>query len=306
MAAFAHHLCTSTAISSCPGWMPPTRQRVTALRSGGSGSSSGSGGGSRQCGRVAGVARGSSSSEAADTGSSSSDAQKPKRQRRRSVGGSGLRREDLAFFIARSDLTWEQPWGFEQSAALAELALRQQGVAALDDDAVAASGTADAAQHVQARFTVQLPGGLGALVVRGSVEASIPLRCEFCGDAFQAAVAEPFEGVIHLEGASAVLNNADVSSGGAELALAANELIMEADANLCDITPLIADAIVGSLPTVCLCGGASCRQHAGREVVWSATPPAAAAGMAATSPFAKLLAGGGQAVPKKGRNKSNK
>ena len=109
------------------------------------------------------------------------------RQQRRSK--SGLRREDLPFFIARSDLTWAQPWRFQQAASLAELRLRSQGLAALDDAAAAAEG-----RTAEASFVVQLPSGLGALVVTGSVQAAVPLRCEFCGEAFETAVAERFDG----------------------------------------------------------------------------------------------------------------
>lgn len=50
-------------------------------------------------------------------------------------------------------------------------------------------------------------------------------------------------------------------------------------------------AAPAQLPTVCLCGGRSCKQHEGKEVAWTSFTPAAPA--AAASPFAKLLAGGG-------------
>lgn len=119
----------------------------------------------------------------------------------------------------------------------------------------------------------------------------------------------PTAGVIHFEGVSASLAALGAGSGspgggggggGAEVAaeLAANELVFQAESNLCDITPLVTDAIVGSLPTVCLCGGSTCRQHAGREVAWSSSPQSGAP--AAASPFAKLLAG---KQPKKGRQR---
>ena len=152
--------------------------------------------------------------------------------------------------------------------------MRQQGVSGLDDTAAAAAAAGGGQQHAAANFRVQLPLGLGALLVTGRVQAAVPLRCEFCGDGFQAAVDEPFDAVIHLG-----------APPPGQLELGANELVFGDDDNLCDITALVTDAIVASLPTVCLCGGGSCRQHAGREVVWASTPAAPASG----SPFAKLL-----------------
>lgn len=108
---------------------------------------------------------------------------------------------------------------------------------------------------------------------------SLPLRCEFCGEPFERVLqAVPFDAVVYL------------GDSGAELA--ANELLFDLDLGFVDITPVVCDALLGSLPTVCLCGGASCAQHAGQEVAW--TVPAAAPA-AASSPFAKLLAGGGGA-----------
>lgn len=110
--------------------------------------------------------------------------------------------------------------------------------------------------------------------------------------------------MIHFEGASAALADAAARGGDASEALAANELVFGAEANLVDITPLICDAILASLPTVCLCGGASCRQHAGRQVVWSSSPAAGTGGSAAASPFAKLLGNAGtQTKKKKGKGK---
>ncbi|KAL4458225.1 hypothetical protein ABPG75_013090 [Micractinium tetrahymenae] len=254
----------------------PQRRHVCAAAAGTNNDSSSAGSGSGGGGST--------------TGSNSSSS--PRRQR------TGLRREDLAFFIARSDLTWAQPWRFQQAAALSELQLRAQGLAALDDAAAA-----DAGRSASASFVVQLPSGLGALVVAGGVEAAVPLRCEFCGDPFEVAVAERFDGVIHFEGASAALADAAARGGDASQVLGANELVFEAEANLVDITPLICDAILAALPTVCLCGGASCRQHAGRQVVWSSSPAAGAGGGAAASPFARLLAGGAQPKKKKGKGK---
>ena len=77
----------------------------------------------------------------------------------------------------------------------------------------------------------------------------------------------PAAGVIHFEGASAALADAAARGGDASEALAANELVFGAEANLVDITPLICDAILASLPTVCLCGGAACRAAGGVVVV---------------------------------------
>lgn len=76
--------------------------------------------------------------------------------------------------------------------------------------------------------------------------------------------------------------------------------------DLCDLTPLVADALMSELPTVCLCGGRSCRQHEGRQPVWTSSTPEAAGSpgaAAATSPFAQQLlkARGG-----KGGNKKRK
>lgn len=105
---------------------------------------------------------------------------------------------------------------------------------------------------------------------------TLPLRCEFCSEAFEQQASVPFDAVIYLG-----------ESGGE---LAANELEFDLELGFVDITPIVTDALLGSLPTVCLCGGSSCAQHAGKEVAWTA--PAAAA-PAAASPFAKLLAGGG-------------
>lgn len=93
-------------------------------------------------------------------------------------------------------------------------------------------------------------------------------------------LSERLDGVVHMEGCAAT----------GEDSLGANELVFGAEANLCDITPLINDAIMAALPTVCLCGGSSCLHHAGREVVWSTAPQVPPA---AASPFAKLRSGGG-------------
>lgn len=193
------------------------------------------------------------------------------RQRRR------RRREDLPFFIARSDLTWNPPWCFEQSAALSELQLRQQGVSGLDGAAAAAPEC-----HATATFQVELPAGLGALVVRGTVAADVPLRCEMCSEPFQASLdGVAFDAVVLLEAGGA--------SGRDEQREAdLDEMVFNLNENLCDITPLVSDAIVSSLPSVCLCGGGSCRQHEGREVVWRSTSSTAPS--PATSLFGKLLA----------------
>ncbi len=109
--------------------------------------------------------------------------------------------------------------------------------------------------------------------------------------------------MIHFEGASPALADGLAHGGDATEALGANELVFQAEANLVDITPLICDAIVASLPTVCLCGGASCKQHAGRPVVWSSSTTAGTGAAFSASPFAKLLANAG-AQPKKKRGKS--
>lgn len=111
--------------------------------------------------------------------------------------------------------------------------------------------------------------------------------------------------MIHFEGASAALADAAARGGDAREALAANELVFEAEANLVDITPLICDAIVASLPTVCLCGGTSCRQHAGRRVAWSSSP-VTDGGAASGSPFAKLLANAGKQQQQKKKKKREK
>lgn len=201
-----------------------------------------------------------------------------------------------------------------QSATLPELHLREQGLSALDDAAAAAPERPPAV----ASFRVQLPTGLGALVVDGTATAvsqncyqplrhassaiqpplaatpqapvqpsgcprpplpalqALPLRCDFCNEPFEQQAAVPFDAVIYLG-----------NSGGE---LGANELTFDLELGFVDITPVVLDALLGSLPTVCYCGGASCLQHAGKEVAWTAPAPAAPA---AASPFAKLLAGGG-------------
>jgi uncharacterized metal-binding protein YceD (DUF177 family) len=186
-----------------------------------------------------------------------------------------LQREDLPFFIARADLSWKQPWRFEQTAPLAELQLRGQGVAGLDDTAAAAANT----PHASARFKVQAPQGLGALVLAGEAQAAVPLRCELCGTGFITEVREPFDAVVYIGD----------GSGGDGSAVGGGEVAFGLDDQFCDITPLVVDAIVAALPSVCQCGGGSCLQHAGREVVWVSTPAADAP--PASSPFAKLLSG---------------
>lgn len=224
-----------------------------------------------------------------------------------------------------------------QSASLRELRLREQGLAALDDAAAAAPEQAPAT----ATWRVQLPTGLGALVVDGTVTVvsrptcvlwscclalpldrssscchgtassmscitamlepnrpmlhpptpqSLPLRCEFCGEPFERALqAVPFDAVVYL------------GDSGSELA--ANELLFEMDQGFVDLTPVVCDSLLGSLPTVCLCGGASCAQHAGKEVGWTAP---AAAPAAASSPFAKLLAAKGGAGGSNGSGSGKK
>lgn len=164
------------------------------------------------------AAQGSSGSSGGTGGGDGS--QRPRRR-----GKTGRKREDFAFCISRADLSWEQPWLFEQvqgavawagrrlswaqvmgrlqpcmesaccppvwplanighasfaahpspstptpasqSAALPELHLREQGLAALDDAAAAAAERPPAT----ASFRVQLPTGLGALVVDGTATA---------------------------------------------------------------------------------------------------------------------------------------
>ena len=112
-----------------------------------------------------------------------------------------------------------------------------------------------------------------------STQQALPLRCEFCGEPFERALqAVPFDAVVYL--------------GDSGTELAANELLFDLDSGFVDLSPVVCDALLGSLPTVCLCGGASCVQHTGKEVGWTAP---AAAPAAASSPFAKLLAAKGGA-----------
>jgi uncharacterized metal-binding protein YceD (DUF177 family) len=196
-------------------------------------------------------------------------------QRHRRARRAGGRREDLPFFVARSDLTWEQPWRFEQSSPLADLRLRSQGVLGLDDAAAAS-----ASRLATARFKVELPTGISALVVTGHVAADIPLRCELCGEAFDTCLDEvPFDAVLLLEAGSAAAGG---GGSGQRRDLAANELVFPLEDSLCDITPLVTDALLASLPSVCLCGGGSCKQHAGREVAWRSSSQSGAS----SSPFA--------------------
>lgn len=206
----------------------------------------------------------------------------------------------------------------------------------MDDAAAAAPERAPAT----ATWRVQLPTGLGALVVDGTVTAvssppgvalscfpclrwscrrtaaatscclkavlapyrplphpptpqSLPLRCEFCGEPFERALqGVPFDAVVYL------------GDSGSELA--ANELVWgdgDPDLGFVDLTPVVCDSLLGSLPTVCLCGGASCAQHAGKEVGWTAP---AAAPAAASSPFAKLLAAKGGAADSSGSGSGKK
>lgn len=200
--------------------------------------------------------------------------QQQQQQRRRRAKKSGQRRQDFQFFIARSDLTFAQPWWFEQTSPLADLQLRAQGVLGLDDNAAAS-----ASRQATARFKVELPTGLSVLVVTGHVDADIPLRCELCGEAFEACLdAVPFDAVLLLEAGSAA---AAGNGGGVQPDLAANEIVFRLDDSLCDLTPIITDAMLTSLPSVCLCGGGSCKQHAGQEVTWRSSPSAPS-----SSPFA--------------------
>ena len=78
------------------------------------------------------------SSDAADIGesssssSSSSSSQQRTPRRRRKVG---KRREDYAFVISRADLTWEQPWMFEQASRCAGCRLDQGGTMSVGESA---------------------------------------------------------------------------------------------------------------------------------------------------------------------------
>jgi uncharacterized metal-binding protein YceD (DUF177 family) len=200
-----------------------------------------------------------------------------KQERHLRKKASGLRREDIPFCVARSDLTWRQPWRFEQSSLLRDLALEQQGVSALDCEAAASPEL-----WATATFKVESPTGLGALLVTGKVSTEVPLRCESCDKEYiDSLQAVPFDAVLLLlEGSSKSAANASRQQED----LGHNELTFRVDEPLCDITSVVVDALVASLPTVCLCGGSTCQQHADRELVWSSSTSSS------SSPFAAALA----------------
>ena len=150
-----------------------------------------------------------------------------------------------------------------------------------------APGHAAAAAFIAARTRATRIGQAVPLLLPPPATQVLPLRCEFCGVPFERALqAVPFDAVVYL------------GDSGAELA--ANELVFDLDLGFADLTPVVCDALLGSLSTVCLCGGASCAQHVGKDVAWTAP---AAAPAAASSPFAKLLAGGGSAGGSSGGKK---
>ena len=253
-----------------------------------SGNTSGGGGRRGRERHCNSIAADGSEAVAAETTTPKQQQQQQQRRRRR-VGQS---RDDFAFFIARSDLAWRQPWRFEQTAPLADLQLRQQGVAALDDDALGGGSNVGGAAGIDdsrlatAAFRVQQPAGLGALLVNGTASAEVPLRCEFCAEPYLSSILQEFNAVVYLTGGAAdEAAVAAASAAGSDLD--ADTLYFPNDTELCDITGLVTEALIAALPTVCLCGGGSCRQHAGREVAWRTTAPPDAP--APASPFAKLL-----------------
>lgn len=130
---------------------------------------------------------------------------------------------------------------------------------------------------------MQLPSGLGALVVDGTARAALPLRCDFCDARLEEQVQARFDGVVYFGG----------PPGGQELA--ANELVFGLDDPLVDISPLVADALVAALPPDCLC--AACRAAGGEAgaTVWASAPAA----VPPSSPFAKLAALKGAAQKRK-------
>lgn len=192
-------------------------------------------------------------------------------------------------------------WRFEQAAPLADLKLRDAGLAALDDRAAA-----DGSRSAEATFTAQLPTGVWMLVVNGHASASaLPLRCarvcvvlgwrrscaadagssvspvcstasprppannrcEFCSEPYEVAVAAPFDAVLYLNSPPG-----DVTSSGG---LAANEIVWEADALLCDLTALVVDALLAQvlrLPAV-QCGDAGRSRLRRRTTRTAVMPP---------------------------------
>ena len=221
---------------------------VSSSSSSSSSSSAGSGRASNSGGRE-------SDSAASGDGGSPLGGGKAARQRRR--------RQRQAYhlppiFVSRADLNWGRPpWRFEQSCTPADLGL-----------STAVPALADAGTDVLVDLRVDGGSGLPGLTVTSAVSALLALRCEQCGAAFETAIDTTVDTWLAGDAAS----DADLTS--------ASELAFPEGQAVCDLSPVIADAICAELPTVVRCTACV----AGAAPVWSSSP--AEAGR--TSPFGVL------------------
>lgn len=108
--------------------------------------------------------------------------------------------EDLGPTSTAAHPTAPAPHPDAQGAPLQELQLRQAGVAALDTAAACDPEFPSAT----ATFRAQLPTGMAALVVDGRATARVPLRCEFCEEAFQLDAAASWDAVRGWDGGGVV------------------------------------------------------------------------------------------------------
>ena len=110
-------------------------------------------------------------------------------------------------------------------------------------------------------------------MLQGIVETRLLLACEWCDAGFSEEVQAAFD--VWLNGE--VADDREVTS--------AEELAFPEGDESCDLTPVVVDAISLALPSVCLCGGASCRQFGSQPKEWASTTPTATS----SGPLAALL-----------------
>ncbi|GAB4815352.1 hypothetical protein N2152v2_002398 [Parachlorella kessleri] len=200
-------------------------------------------------------------------------------------GNPGRRRYVLPpIYLTRSDLAWgSPPWRFEQTCFVEDLDLHRH-VPALTGGA--------GRQHVVVRFSVDSPShSARGLWLKGTVETRLLLACEWCDAGFSEEVLAAFD--VWLNGE--VADDREVTS--------AEELAFPESDDSCDLTPVVVDAISLALPSVCLCGGASCGQFGSQPKEWASTAQAGTS----SGPLAALLRGAQrQGSAKRRRSKAKK
>ena len=226
----------------------PAQLRLVPVSSSSSGSGSSSSGG-----------RESDSAASGDDGSPPGGGKAaPQRQRQRQRQRQAYHLPPI--FISRADLNWGRPpWRFQQSCTPADLGLP-----------LAVPALADPTTDILVDLRVDGGSGLPGLAVTSAVTAVLALRCEQCGAGFETAVDATTD--TWLAGDAAC--DADLTS--------ASELAFPEGQTVCDLSPVIVDALCATLPTVVRC--AAC--VAGAAPVWRSSPPPAEAGRA--SPFGVL------------------